>query len=395
VAGNGTQGFSGDGGPATGAQLNHPAGVAVDDAGNLYIADTGNFRIREVAADAGTITTIAGNGTQGDTGDGGPATEAELYAPVSLALDSLGNLYFSDSSAIGGPGADVREVAAGSGVITTVAGTGNSGYSGDGGPATAAQLNGPSGIAVDSAGDVYIADLGNHVIREVSAKTGIIQTVAGNGASGSTGDGGPANKASIVPLRIALDSQGNLYFANSIQSPTGSYNTVREVNVSAGWLNFAGTPVGTTSADSPQTATVLNVGNADMTLNVPSSGTNPAISNPSFTLDNGGTCPQLDTTSKSKALDSGDDCTLLFEFTPATSGAIAGTATVSDNALNHASSTQVIHLSGTGTGSGSGGNGGITGDFSLTATPPSETVHSGSTATYNVIASGSNGLRGP
>ena len=172
VAGNGTWGYGGDGGAATSAQLEGPGAVAVDSSGNLYIADTFNSRIREVAN--GVITTVVGNGTWGYSGDDGPATSAELAYPSGLAVDSAGNLFIADSNR-------VRQVS--NGVITTVAGNGISAdYGGDGGPATSALLSGPFAVAVDSAGNLYIADMGNNRIREVS--NGVIRTVAGDGTAG-------------------------------------------------------------------------------------------------------------------------------------------------------------------------------------------------------------------
>ena len=187
VAGNGSAGYSGDGGPATSAQLDGPEGVAVDGSGNLYIADTCNNRIRKVSA-TGIITTVAGNGSAGYSGDGGPATSAQLSLPAGVAVDGSGNLYIADSG-----NNRIRKVSA-TGIITTVAGNGSPGYSGDGGPATSAQLNQPAGVAVDASGNLYIADSSNNRIRKVSA-TGIITTVAGNGFDGYSGDGGPATSA--------------------------------------------------------------------------------------------------------------------------------------------------------------------------------------------------------
>jgi len=173
VAGNGTVGFSGDNGPATQAQLGSPSGtplgVAVDAFGNLYIADAGNRRIRKVTN--GIITTVAGNGTSGFSGDNGPAVSAQFGLPVSVAIDSFANLYIADAI-----NNRVRKVA--NGVITTVAGNGGIGFSGDTGPATSAQLRNPVGVAVDSSGNLYIADADNQRIRRVTS--GVINTVAGN-----------------------------------------------------------------------------------------------------------------------------------------------------------------------------------------------------------------------
>ena len=206
VAGNGTPGFSGDGGPATAASLSSPYGMAVDALGNLFIADWGNARIRKVTP-SGVITTVAGGGTA-DPGNGGPATAAQLYFPAGIAVDASGNVFFADYSA-----QVIRKVSAG-GIITTVAGNGTNGFSGDGGPATAAQLYNPEGIAVDAAGDLFIADAYNNRIRKVSAG-GIITTVAGNGTPAFAGDGGLATYASLCsPQAVAVDTSGNLYVAD-------------------------------------------------------------------------------------------------------------------------------------------------------------------------------------
>jgi streptogramin lyase len=186
VAGNGASGFSGDGGPATAANLSGPFGVAVDAAGNVLIADQNNARIRRVDAVTGVITTVAGNGAGGFSGDGGPATAASLSNPVGVAVDAAGNVLIADRS-----NQRIRRVDAVTGVITTAAGNGASGFSGDGGPATAASLSSPWGVAVDAAGNVLIADQSNSRIRRVDAVTGVITTVAGNGTFGFSGDGGP------------------------------------------------------------------------------------------------------------------------------------------------------------------------------------------------------------
>jgi len=207
VAGTGTPGFSGDNGPATSAKLADPEGLAVDSAGNLYIADTGNNRIRKVSN--GVITTVAGTGTQGFSGDNGPATNAELWQPQGLAVDSAGNLYIADYE-----NSRVRKVT--NGVIGTVAGNGGRGFSGDDGPATGARLWEPKGLAVDSAGNLYIADIGNDRIRKVS--NGVITTVAGNGTMGFSGDSGPATSVELglgVDSGVAVDSAGNLYIADT------------------------------------------------------------------------------------------------------------------------------------------------------------------------------------
>ena len=205
VAGNWVPGFSGDNGPAANAQLANPGSIAVDSAGNLYIADGYNYRIRKVSN--GVITTIAGNGTPGFSGDNGPATSAQLDFPYGVAVDSAGSLYIGDSGHN-----RIRKVS--NGVITTVAGNGTPGFSGDNGPAISAQLNGPSGVAVDSAGNLYIADYLNQRIRKVSG--GLITTVAGDGTPWFGGDNGPATRAELwYPSGLAVDSAGNLYIADT------------------------------------------------------------------------------------------------------------------------------------------------------------------------------------
>jgi sugar lactone lactonase YvrE len=219
VAGNGVPGYSGDGGSAINSELNFPGGVAVDALGNLYIADWGNNRIRKVAAD-GTISTIAGTGVPGFSGDGGPAINAELFNPQSISIDSSGNLFVADS----GNNA-IREVTT-AGTIFAVAGIGSLGYSGDGGPATSAQLNSPLGVSVDKAENLFIADTGNNVIREVTA-SGIILTIAGDGAAGYSGDGGSALNAELnSPAHAVVDLAGELYIADSLN------HRVREVTYS-------------------------------------------------------------------------------------------------------------------------------------------------------------------
>src|SRR6266446_5915776 len=210
VAGTGVPGFSGDGGPATSAQLNYPTSVAVDTAGHLFIADQSNLRIRRVAAATGIITTVAGTGIPGFSGDGGPATSAELNYPTSVAIDTAGNLFITDAN-----NNRIRRVAAATGIITTVAGTGIPGFSGDDGQATDAKLNFPYYVVVDAAGSLFIVDTGNSRIRKVTATTGIITTIAGTGAPGFGGDDGPATSAQLwTPTGIAVDAAGNLFIAD-------------------------------------------------------------------------------------------------------------------------------------------------------------------------------------
>jgi sugar lactone lactonase YvrE len=203
VAGTGEYGFSGDGGPATKARLDFPNAVAVDREGNLYISDGLNYRIRKVDK-SGIITTFAGTGEEVYSGDGGPATSAKLTEPDQMTFDDRGNLYFVDYTS-------VRKIDP-SGTITTVAGTGQEGFSGDGGPATEAKFE-ANALALDRKGNMYIADTENNRIRKVD-RDGIIHTVAGAGKEGYSGDGGPATEAALnLPTGIAVDGEGNLFIA--------------------------------------------------------------------------------------------------------------------------------------------------------------------------------------
>ena len=277
VAGNGTPGFSGDGGPAVSAQINTPIGIFADGSGNLYIADVGNQRIRKVDP-SGTITTIAGNGSRGYSGDGGPAINASFYNCVRVIVDSSGNVLVADQSdhrirritpagiistfagngvgtpatgafsGDGGPAVSaslnnptaltvdaagvvyfsdqfnqrIRKIAV-DGTITTIAGIGSPGFAGDGGPAAAASLNYPGGITVDAAGNLYVNDDNNFRTRRIAAN-GTITTIAGNGAEGFAGDGGPATAASLDGnFGVTLDQSGNLYIADSTN------NRIREI----------------------------------------------------------------------------------------------------------------------------------------------------------------------
>jgi trimeric autotransporter adhesin len=162
VAGNGTAGYLGDSGAATSAELNAPYGVAVDTSGNIYIADTSNNRIRKVTASTGKISTVAGNGTYGYSGDGAAATSAELYLPTGVAVDASDNIYIADFG-----NNRIRMVTFSTGVISTIAGSGTAGFTGDGNSATAAELNGPAGVALDTNGDLFIADANNNRVRVV------------------------------------------------------------------------------------------------------------------------------------------------------------------------------------------------------------------------------------
>jgi hypothetical protein len=232
IAGDNTAGYGGDGGPAIAAQLNNPRGVAVDAIGNVYIADEGNYVIRKIDL-SGTITTFAGTGVQAYSGDGGPAISANLESASYVAVDAIGNVYLSG-------GNSVRKINT-LGIISTFAGTGSQNYSGDGGPATAAELNNPYGIAADAAGNIYIVDAVNAVIRKVDT-AGIISTFGGDGNWGSSGDGGPAISAELSGLSgIATDPTGNVYITN--------YYSIRKIDTSGIITTVAGSAIQGYSGD--------------------------------------------------------------------------------------------------------------------------------------------------
>jgi gliding motility-associated-like protein len=223
---DGIPGYTGDGGPAISARLNYPYGTVSDKQGNLFIADLNNHVVRKVSP-SGIISTVAGVGTFGYSGDGGPATSAALWSPSSVAIDTSGDLYILDFMT-----SVVRKVNK-QGIISTIAGNGTIGYSGDGGPANLARLNHPIDLAIDKAGNIYIADKENKVVRKVNT-SGIISTVAGNGMAGYTGDGGPATAAQLTPYAVATDNAGNLYIAD------GWNAVIRKVNTSGIISTFAG-----------------------------------------------------------------------------------------------------------------------------------------------------------
>ncbi len=256
IAGTGTQGFSGDNGPATSATLDSPQGLALD-AANLYIADTHNHRIRKLVLATGTITTIAGTGTPGFSGDNALATSAQLDLPTALALDANNNLYLADTH-----NHRIRNIDATTGIITTIAGTGTQGFSGDSAPATSAAIDSPTGLALDASNNLYLADTHNHRIREITAATGIITTIAGTGAPGFSGDTAAATAATLaLPHGLIIDAAGNLYLADTqnhrirrIDATTGIITTA----AGDGTQTFAGDggPATSASLDTPRATAI-------------------------------------------------------------------------------------------------------------------------------------------
>ncbi len=222
ICGNGAGGFFGDNGPATAAHMEQPTGICIDGDGNLYIADKGNSRIRKMNTTTGIITTVAGNGTNGYGGDNGPATAAKLSNPVSVCIDNTTNdLYIADFN-----NHRIRIVDGTTGIITTFAGNGIAGYSGNAGPAVNAQLTQPNGVFMSKKGNLYVSDYGNNVVRIID-QFGIIGTVAGTGNYGYTGDNGPAPLCTFIgPLAVCTDDSDNLYIAD------GGNSAIRKVQYS-------------------------------------------------------------------------------------------------------------------------------------------------------------------
>jgi len=395
-AGQGFGGYSGDGGPATSAELYSPSGLAVDTAGNLYISDYQNSRIRVVNMQSNPITvagvtiqpgnigTVAGNGTQGYTGDNGPATNAQLFEPIGVAVDAAGNIYIADFE-----NCVIRMVSAGipspfvsgatvNGFIYTVAGNGTPGSSGNSGPATTAELLGPTGVTVDSLGNLYIADTnnnsvrivsavtnssriagyiyalvnttlgilsgpqglavdlagnlyivdsGNNRVREISAATGTLTAIAGNGASGSTGDQGSATGAELSsPFAVSVNlATGNFYITDSAN------HRVRQVNVQQAALAFGMVNIGQVS--SAQDVKVSNVGNQALNISLIAASGNFSIGGSDTSCSAG------------NPLAPGASCILGIESVPSQGGPTTGSVLITDNAPN---SPQTISLAGTG-----------------------------------------------
>ncbi len=317
LAGTGTPGYSGDGGPALAAQLALPTSLAVDASGNLYIADTNNHRIRKLTS--GTLTTVAGNGEELFAGDGGPATAASLDQPTGIAVDVSGNLYIADKN-----NHRIRIVSTG-GTISTLAGNGigafSGSFSGDGAAATAATLAKPVGVAVDSAGNIYIADTNNQRIRQIST-SGTVATLAGTGDQGYAGDGGPASTAVLNSPRFVLaDSTGLLDIADTANQ--------RLRSSTPGQLTFASQLVGTTSA--PQLLSLSNTGSAPLTID------SLTFSGP-FTAAPGATCSALPVT-----LAPGASCSENISFQPAAAGPSSGALVIAGQGV----ASQTVLFAGT------------------------------------------------
>jgi len=336
VAGNGagcsTQSNTvGDGCPATSALLNNPQGATLDGAGNLYIADTYNHRIRMVNGASGIIGTIAGNGftntsgSGGYAGDGGNATQAELNFPFAVAFDGGGNMYIPDS------GNNVVRIVNTAGIISTIAGSGTAGYSGDGAAAGAAQLWAPSGVQVDPRGNVYIADTQNNCIRLVTAATGLISTVAKDNVNQSFFDGDFTSVSINGPIGLFLDSNANLYFADTLNM------RIREMQSNLIALDIGGYPI--RQGDQSQTfyQTIENIGNAPLDFN-------SIVPDQNSTVD-----PAVSTCTAGSLLPVDGNCTLGVIFAPS----VAGNPLVANVNVNSASSNSPLHVELVGDGSAS------------------------------------------
>jgi sugar lactone lactonase YvrE len=310
-------GYNGDGGPATSAKLSAPAGIFVDSKNNLYISDSSNNVIREVTS--GTINTIAGNGTAGYVGDGDGATAAELHDPTGVTVDSAGNVYIADNG-----NCVIREVTAATGIIATIAGNGTCNFNGDG-PAVEHELNHPDRIRVDANGNLFIADDSGQRVRWVNS-AGLMTTIAGNGKAGLSGDGGPATSAEFDLVGgIAQDASGNFLVADYDNLRIRGISVFTALNTSASSLDFGLVTVGSTGT--PQVLTLSALGSLTFS--------NISISGPFTEYDNCGT-----------SLSNAAACAMYVLFKPTAAGPETGTITIEDNGFF--SGTTTISLEGTG-----------------------------------------------
>lgn len=320
--GTGSAGYSGDGANASSATLNGPTGLFLTPSGVLYIADTGNNVIRTIATHSGLISTFAGTGTAGSNGDGGNATVAELSAPSDVVADTSGNVYIADTG-----NNRLREVNT-TDVISTIAGVQTGGFNGDG-PAISAELDGLMGISVDTAGHLYIADTLNHRVRAIFG--GQITSIGGTGAVGFSGDAGSSNLAGLdAPRAVVLDRDGDIYVVD-----TGNAK-IREISTTANSLTFPVTSPGDTST--AQGLLLLNGGNGPLSVasvTIPNGFTTEAPSN------------GVDCSTAPLSIAAGGDCTLLVAFQPSIGTSYSGNLAVEDNSQTINSSTQVVSLTGT------------------------------------------------
>lgn len=318
VSGSPRCGYTGDGGSATGAELNSPYGVAVDSKGSVYIADSANQVVRRVTG--GTITTIAGlGGLAGYSGDGGPAANAQLYNPYAVAVDPAGNVFIAEYT-----NCRIREINAVTGIITTVAGTGGCGFTGDG-LATSTAINGPQGIAVDANDNLFIGDSNNQRVRWVSPN-GIMTTIAGTGGAGFNGDGMLATTATLYyPTGTAIDPAGNILVADDFNSRVRSISAFPAVGTSVGNLAFGLTSVGSTST--PQTFSVSALGPVTIS-NISTSANYSEADNCPANLANGTTC------------------TMYVYFVPTGAGTLTGNVTINSNGFFN--QTNTVGLTGLG-----------------------------------------------
>ena len=352
----------GDGCPANQITLNTPLGLVFCHAQNLHIADKLNNRVRTIDRITNNTFTQVGSGVQGYNGDGELNTSAELNGPTGLDMDAANYIYVADS----GNHIIRKTLLTGTtpNPISTIAGTpGTAGNSGDGGAAFSAQLNSPFGVRVDAAGDVYIADSASNVIRKVNVATGVISTIAGTASAGYGGDAGDATKAQLNgPSDFAVDESDNLFIADS------QNGAVRKIDVSdAPSLSFAATMVGSTSAS--QNVSVMNLGNAP--LNV-SQITTP----PSYSLGGANTSCNL---SGGEGLNYAESCTLGVEFAPTTAGTISGTIVLADNTTP---ASQTIALSGTGISTTAAA-------YTLTTKTPTISIGAGANGTATLLLNSS------